>query len=125
MKQIVGIVLVLCVACLGAVTISCGQPETASPEHLGTWYGTTPLGSDLTIDVSGTPGHYAAKYAETKSATGKGSDMDISFTGGKVDAAGNMQFDAVSDYQLTLGPVSGDQMTAYIASGSVPVEMTK
>ena len=97
------------VGVVAAVAVGCGTPATASPEHLGTWLLLRSYGQSLTIDVAGTPGHYTAQITvQSPSATTR-----FSYSCGKADERGNVTFDQSAGSQLTLGPVSGNQMTAH------------
>lgn len=91
-----------------AVAVGCGTPATASPEHLGTWQLLRSYGQDVTIDISGTPGHYTAQITVQH----LGGTTHFSFSGGKVDEQGNVKFDQSTGRQLMLCPVSGNRMTA-------------
>jgi hypothetical protein len=97
------------VGVVAAVAVGCGTPATASPEHLGTWLLLRSYGQSLTIDVAGTPGHYTAQITVQM----PGATTRFSYSGGKADARGNVTFDQPAGSQLTLGPVSGNQMTAH------------
>ena len=96
-----------------AVIAGCGTaPRTSpisSPEHLGTWLLLRSYGQSLTIDVAGTPGHYTAQITVQISLE----TTRFSFSCGKADEQGNVTFDQSAGSQLTLGPVSGNQMTAH------------
>jgi hypothetical protein len=95
---------------VAAVAIGCGTPAaTASPEHLGTWQVIRIYGEGITIDVAGKPGHYTAQITVESP---RGTTL-FSYSGGKADERGNVTFDQSAGSQLTLGPVSGNQMTAH------------
>jgi hypothetical protein len=97
------------VGVVAAVAVGCGTPATASPEHLGTWQALRNYGAGITVDVAGTPGHYTAQITVQISLE----TTRFSYTGGKADERGNVTFDQSAGSQLTLGPVSGNQMTAH------------
>jgi hypothetical protein len=103
---------------------SCGGAANASPEHIGTWQGSTGA-IDVKIVVAGEPGHYTADYDST--SPDLGTLPTIHFSGGYADAAGNVTFrkDSVINWALTLGPVTGDSMTAYVLEHGFAVEMTR
>ena len=116
---VLGVVLV---ATVTTAVAGCGTP-TASPEHLGTWFGYNDT-VVVTITVAGTPDHYTAKL-KTANPPGWGYDSQATFQGGEADEAGNVVFDTTevepegaynSSLDLTLGPVSGDTMTATFTS---------
>lgn len=113
--------MVLVAAGTAAIT-GCGTP-TASPEHLGTWLGYNDTVA-VTITVAGTPGHYTATL-KTANPPGWGYDSQATFRGGETDDAGYVVFDTTTlepegvyntALDLTLGPVSGDTMTATFTS---------
>jgi len=98
-----------------AVIAGCGTaPRTSpisSPEHLGRWLALETYGENVKIDVAGTPGHYTAQYISYVPTLTSGT-LIIPFSGGKADEQGNVTFDSWGSFHLTLGPVSGNRMTA-------------
>jgi hypothetical protein len=111
---------------VAAVTVGCGTPPIASPEHLGSWAGSGAGGLQVEITVAGEPGNYTAECAYTMQSM---PDINVTFSGGKVDELGNVTFDnqdgSAAKVRLTLGPVSGDGMTAYILEGDTAVDMVR
>jgi hypothetical protein len=105
------------VGVVAAAVAGCGATAVASPEHLGTWEGSA-AGTKIAIAVAGTPGHYTAQETQTGSilyAT-SASSLTLSFSGGQADEQGHITFPTTKGQTLTLGPVSGNQMTAYLGS---------
>jgi hypothetical protein len=101
---------------VAAVTVGCGTPAVASPEHLGSWAGTIADVVTVTIEVGGTPGQYTAQYHAQAIGFGDEADLSITFSGGKADATGSLTFDKNQSSELTLGPVSAGQMRAELTT---------
>ena len=110
----------LAAGAVGAVTVGCGTPAVASPEHIGSWAGTIADVVTVTIEVGGTPGQYTAQYHAQAIGLGDEGDMSLTFSGGKADATGNLSFDKNKSSELTLGPVSAGQMRAELTTKLSP-----
>ena len=69
----------------------------------------------MTIEVAGVPGQYTAQYSsDATSIFGEDGYLSLTFSGGYDHGAAGMAFDKSGGSQLTLGPVFGDQMIAYL-----------
>jgi hypothetical protein len=117
------LLLVLAAVCGVALMVAgCGAPALSSPGHIGKWGGES--GKVLAvITVAGEPGHYTAGCQYLMYDTG--ALTKVTFSGGKVDALGNVTFDDQGDQRLTLGSVGDGVLTATILDGNTAVQMSK